>query len=247
VARHSRQRPIPVRWLTLGAATLLALGGCGSADAPDPQQAAVTNGHDPEVECEAEYVVHEDEVHVVYFLEPAAPLECTVTGLAEDVEASWGAEMYDEDMADTDETVDEQGGALTVVNGEATFTTLIPDEPPLLWMVAWVRQGDVDVYHFGRTEWYWEGPMECTPEPVTEGETVECIAENMRPDEPFFWAVMFYDQTGGTVTEFGGEGTTDENGFGAFTFEVPPGEGAVTYSASADQKYDFAAFDGTIR
>jgi hypothetical protein len=102
-----------------------------------------------------------------YFLEPGAPLECTVTGLAADVEASWRAEMHDQDMADTDETVHEQGGALAVVNGEASFTTLIPDKPPLLWMVAWVRQGDVDVYLFGRIDWYgkdrWHAPPSRPP------------------------------------------------------------------------------------
>jgi hypothetical protein len=84
-------------------------------------------------------------------LESGVPLECTVTGLVADGMASWDSELYDEEWADSEEPVHEQGGLLDVADGEARFTIMVPDHPPLLSLVTWVSQGEVDVYVFGTT------------------------------------------------------------------------------------------------
>jgi hypothetical protein len=41
--------------------------------------------------------------------------------------------------------------------------------------------------------------MTCLPDPATEGDTVECRAEGMQPDEQFYWDVMLDDDTDDTV------------------------------------------------
>jgi hypothetical protein len=240
----------------LAIAGMLVLSGCGGAAAPD-EQGAVTVEPRPEetaavnqelrVACDAEYVDHDDGGNVVYLVEPGSPLECTVTGLASDVDATWFAQLFDDDIADEERPTHALEGVLTVAGGEATFTTLIPDEPPLLWLVTEVSQGDRNAYVRGQTHWYWVAPMTCLPDPATEGDTVECRAEGMQPDEQFYWDVMLDDDAGETVVWLDGSGTTGSSGGAVFEFEVPTGEPIVRYGANASQRYDNAGFDGTIR
>jgi hypothetical protein len=197
-----------------------------------------------EVDCGEDYFIDQDE-DVVYFLTPGEDLECTVTGLMTDAEATWGAELFDEESED-EEPFDEQGAALTVAeDGTASFAIEIPDEPPFIWMNAWVEQGDDAVDFYGTTEWYWEGEMTCTPDPVTEGGTVECVAEDMEPDEEFLWWVVFFDDED-DGTELEGDGVADADGVVRFSFEVPAGEGYVGYEAEVDQEFHSAWFEGEI-
>jgi hypothetical protein len=196
-----------------------------------------------EVDCDADSYLDEDD-DVVYLLTPGEALECTVTGLMTDPEATWGAELFDE-MSDDEEPFDEQGGPLVAVDGTASFSIDVPEEPPFIWMNAWVEQGDDAVDFFGETDWYWEREMTCTPDPVTEGGTVECVAEDMEPGEEFFWWVIFFDEED-DGTDLEGEGVADAEGVVRFSFEVPAGEGYVGYEAEVDQEVHFAWFEGTI-
>jgi hypothetical protein len=196
-----------------------------------------------EVDCGEDFYVDEDD-DVVYFLTPGEALDCTVTGLMVDVEASWGAELFDEE-SDDEEPFDEQGGPLVAVDGTASFSIEIPEEPPFIWMNAWVEQGDDGVDFFGETDWYWEGEMTCTPDPVTEGGTVECVAEDMEPDEEFAWWVGFFDEDG-EGTELEGDGVADADGVVRFSFAVPAGEGYVGYEAEVEQEVHFAWYEGGI-
>lgn len=194
MTRQTYRRPGFARGLVLGVTGLLVLSGCGGAAVPDPQ-GAVTVEPDPEqaaavdqdlrVVCDAEHVDHEDGVNVVYLVAPGAPLECTVTGLAPDVDATWFAQLFDDDIADEERPTHALEGALTVAGGEATFTTPIPDEPPLMWLVTEVSQGDRHAYVRGQTHWYWVAPMTCLPDPATEDDAVECRADGLEPDEQF--------------------------------------------------------------
>jgi hypothetical protein len=256
VTRQAHQRPGLGRGLTLGITALLMLSGCGGTAGPDPQGTVIVEpepeqtaavDQDLRIVCDAEHIDHEDGVNLMYLAAPGAPLECTVTGLAPDVDATWFAQLFDDDIADEERSTHELEGVLTVAGGEASFTTSIPDEPPLMWLVTEVNQGDRTVYVRGQTHWYWEAPMTCLPDPATEGDTVECRAEGLQPDEQFSWDVMLDDDTGDTVLWLDGSSTTDASGGVVFTFEVPTGKPIVRYSASAYQRYDNAAFDGTIR
>jgi hypothetical protein len=256
VTSQPHRRRGPVRGLMLGVAGLLVLSGCGGTSGPDPRGAVTIEpgpeetaavDQDLQVTCDAEYVDHEDGVNVVYLIEPGAPLECIVTGLTPDVEATWLAQLFDDDVADSERPAHALEGVLTVAGGEATFATQVPDEPPLMWLVTEVSQGDRDAYVHGQTHWYWVAPMTCLPDPATEGDTVECRAEGMQPDEPFFWDVMLDDDAGETVVGLDGSGVTDGSGGAVFGFEVPTGEPIVRYSASASQRYDNAGFDGIVR
>jgi hypothetical protein len=242
--------------LTLGITALLVLSGCGGTAGPD-LQGTVTLEPDPEesaaveqdlrIVCDAEHIDHEDGVNVDYLVEPGSPLECTVTGLAADVDATWYAQLFDDDIADEERPTHALEGVLTVAGGEATFTTQVPDEPPLMWLVTEVSQGDRTAYVHGHTHWYWVAPMTCLPDPATEGDTVECRAEGMQPDEQFYWDVMLDDHAGETVIWLDGSSTTDSSGGAEFAFEVPTGEPTVRYHADASQRYDNARFEGTIR
>ena len=232
------------------------LSGCGGPAVPDPQ-GTVTVEPGPEqtaavdqdlrVVCDAEHVDHEDGVNRMNRVAPGAPLECTVTGLAADVDATWFAQLFDDEMADSDRPAHALDGVLTVADGDATFTTPIPDEPPLMWLVTQVSQGDRDTYVHGQTHWYWQVPMTCLPDPATEADIVECRADGLQPDEHFYWDVMLYDDAGEVVVWLDSSGTTDANGSVEFTFEVPIGKPIVRYNASAYQRYHNAVFDGTIR
>jgi hypothetical protein len=256
MTRQAHRGPGPTRGLMLGIAGLLVLSGCGGEVVPDPQ-ATVTVEPEPEqtvaadqdlqVVCDAEHVDHEDGVNRMYLVAPGAPLECTVTGLAADGDATWYAQLFDADIADEERPTHALDGVLTVAGGEASFTTLIPDQPPLMWLVTEVTQGDRHAYVQGQTHWYWEAPMTCLPDPATEADTVECRAEGLQPDEQFYWDVMLDDNTGETVEWLDGSSTTDASGAVLFTFEVPTGKPIVRYHASAYQRYDNAAFEGTIR
>jgi hypothetical protein len=196
-----------------------------------------------EVDCGEDFFIDEDD-DVVYFLTPGEDLECTVTGLMTDTEASWGADLFD-DESDDEEPFDEQGAALEIgEDGTASFSIEIPEEPPFIWMNAWVEQGDDAVDFYGTTEWYWEGEMTCTPDPVTEGGTVECVAEDMEPDEEFSWWVIFDDEDEGSEIE--GDGVADADGVVTYSFEVPAGEGFVGYWTVVGQELHFAEFEGTI-
>lgn len=190
--------------------------------------------------------MHEDGIHAMYVLESGVPLECTVTGLVADVMVSWDSELYDQEWADSEDPVHEQGGLLDVVDGEASFVTRVPDHPPLLSLVTWVSQGEVDVFVFGSTALFWLGRMACTPDPAIEGETVECIAEDLTPDEPFSWMVLLHDEAMEQIVP-SGTGRTDDRGTGTFSFEVPTSEAVVGYAASTEQRrYGWAEFAGTI-
>jgi hypothetical protein len=256
VTRQAHRRPGLVRGLVLTVAGLLVLSGCGGTAArdlqgavtvePGPEQAAAVD-QELRVACDAEYFDHEDGVNVVYQLESGSLLECRVTGLAADVDATWFAQLFDDDIADTDEPAHAQDGVLTVANGAASFATQVPDEPPLMWLVTEVSQGDRNAYVHGQTHSYWVAPMTCLPDPATEGDTVECRAEGMQPDEQFYWDVMFDGDGGETVAWLDGSDTTDGSGGAVFEFEVPPGRAIVRYGADASQQYDNAGFDGTIR
>jgi hypothetical protein len=256
VARQPYRRPGLLRGLMLGVTGLLMVSGCGDVVAPDLQgtvtvepepERAVAVDQDLRVVCDAEHVEHEDGVNVVYLVAPGAALECTVTGLAPDVDATWFAQLFDDDIADEERPTHEREGVLTVAGGEATFTTLIPEEPPLMWLVTEVGQGGRHAYVRGQTHWYWVAPMRCLPDPATEGDTVECRADGLQPDEQFYWDVLLYDHSGDTVLWLDGSSTTDASGGVVFAFEVPAGEPVVRYRASANQRYDNASFDGTIR
>ena len=245
-----------MRGLTLAVAGLLVLSGCGGPAGPDlPGAVTVEPGseetaavdHELRLTCDAEYVDHDDGVNVVYLVEPGSPLECTVTGLTADVDATWFAQLFDDDIADTDEPAHAQDGVLTVAGGEATFATQVPDEPPLMWLVTEVSQGERIAYVRGQTHWYWVASMTCLPEPATEGDTVECRAEGMQPDKQYHWDVMLHDGAGETVVWLDGSATTDSSGGVVFEFEVPTGEPIVRYRADASQRYDNAGFEGTIR
>jgi hypothetical protein len=175
------------------------------------------------------------------------PLRCTVTGLVDDVEASWRSELYDEEWADHEVPAYEQGGLLEVVDGEATFLTQVPDHPPLLALVTRVTQDGVDVYAHGSTALFSLGRMACTPDPASEGETVECIAEDLTPDEPFTWMVLLHDEQMEQIA-LDGTGRTDDLGTAIFEFEVTAGESMVGYVASTEQgRFGWAEFAGTIR
>lgn len=256
MARQTYRSPGVGRGLTLGITGLLVLSGCGGPAGPDPQ-GAVTVEPEPEqaaaveqdlrIVCDAEHIEHEDGVNLMYLVAPGAPLECTVTGLTPDVDATWHAQLFDDDIADEERPTHALEGGLTVAGGEATFTTLIPDEPPLMWLVTEVTQSDNTAYVRGQTHWYWQAAMTCLPDPASEGDSVECRAEGLQPDEQYYWDVMLHDGTGDTVLWLDGSSTTDSSGGVVFTFEVPTGKLIVRYSASAYQRYDNAAFDGTIR
>jgi hypothetical protein len=239
----------------LAVASFLVLSGCGGTPAtdarstvtlePGPEGPAVHD--DLHVVCDAEHVDAEDGASIMYLVQPGAPLECTVTGLVADLDASWDVQLFDDDLADVDEPVRTFDGVLTVVGGEGRFTTPVPDEPPLLWLVARVTQGARDAYVRGQTHWSWAAPMTCRPDPATEGDAVECRAEGIQPDDEFHWDVMFDDGSGRTLERLRGTGTTDASGRAVFGFEVPSGRRIVRYGASATQRYDHAEFDGTIR
>jgi hypothetical protein len=199
-----------------------------------------------EVDCGDEAFIDHDG-DLVYFLTAGEALECTVTGLGTDTDedATWGADFYDmeaDDDAPVAEYVDEP---LTVDDeGSATFAIPVPAEPPALWMVALVEQGDLEVVFYGST--VWEGVLDCEPQPVTEGEAVTCTAEELLEEEAFWWWVVLYDAESEEVRELTGEGTADADGIGVFTFEVPAGEGIASYEASAEQDLYAAWFDGDV-
>jgi hypothetical protein len=200
--------------------------------------------HELTVECDAESFIDMDD-DLVYLLEPGVPLDCEVTGLAAGVDAAWGAELYDAG-ADDDDPVDEQGGALDVQEGRATFSIDIPDEPPV-WMYAWVAQGEDEVVFYGVSDaWWFEDTVECTPDPVDEGGTVECVAEEMEPGEDFSWYVEFYDGRGRAVDDLEGDSTADGEGVGTFSFEVPAEESIARYEGLVDQEEYLAWFEGTV-
>jgi hypothetical protein len=88
--------------------------------------------------------------------------------------------------------------------------------------------------------------MTCTPDPAIEGETVECIAEDLTPDRLFSWMVLLHDKSMEQIV-LSGTGRTDDRGTGTFSFEVPTGEAVVGYAASTEQRrYGWAEFVGTI-
>jgi hypothetical protein len=245
VGRTPIRRPAAVGRATAGVAALV-LAACGGADAPVPTPAATVE-QELAVDCEADHVDHEDEVNVVYLVEPGGELRCTVTGLVPDVEARWSAQLFDGDLADSDEAAHEQHGVLRVADDEASFTTDIPADPPLLWLVTRVSQGEREAYVHGQTGWYWEGAMVCLPDPAAEGDTVECHADGMAPDELFYWEVGFGPEPDAMVRMVDGSGTTDERGLAVFGFEVPADERIAHYRATAEQRYDHATFEGEVR
>jgi hypothetical protein len=176
MTRQTYRRPVLTRGLMLGITGLLVLSGCGGTAGPDargtvtpepePEQAAAVE-QDLRIVCDAEHIEHEDGVNLMYLVAPGAPLECTVTGLTPGVDATWFAQLFDDDIADEERPTHALDGVLSVADGEATFTTSIPDEPPLMWLVTEVTQGDRHAYVHGQTHWYWQAPMSCLPDPAS--------------------------------------------------------------------------------
>jgi hypothetical protein len=134
--------------LLLGVAGLLVLTGCGGPDMPEPQgrvtvepgtQQAATIAQELQVVCDAEQAKHlGGEANFMYLVELGAPLECTVTGLAADLDATWHAQLFDDEIADEDRATHEFAGVLAVADGEASFTVPVPRGPPLMWLVTQV-------------------------------------------------------------------------------------------------------------
>jgi hypothetical protein len=209
-----------------------------------------------EVECElpadheepygfGDYFIDEDD-DLVYFLVGSTDLECTGTGLdPEGGEATWSAEFFDLEADDVvvAQILDEP---LTVeADGTAAFAIPVPLEPSALWMNAWVTQGAEEVVFYGST--IWQGGLECEPDPVTEGETVTCSAEEMiLREQEYWWWVVFLDEDGDEVDVIEDGWEADASGRGTFTFDVPAGEGIVGYEAVVEQELYVAWFDGQV-
>jgi hypothetical protein len=229
-----------VRRRRLAPALVVVLGLAAVALPATAQEAQL------EVDCgEEAFLDHDDDL--VYFLTPGEERECTVTGLAPDSEdpATWGYEFYAMEAEDDDPVAEDDELPLDVdEGGTATFVIPVPDDPPALWMIAWVTQGDAEVVFYGST--VWQGILECEPDPVTEGETVTCTAEELLEDEEFGWWVVLFDEEDDEFDELTGEGTADGEGFGVFTFEIPAGEGIVAYEVMAEQELYVAWFDGEV-
>jgi hypothetical protein len=242
--------------LLLGVAGLLVLTGCGGPDMSEPQgrvtvepgpQQAATIDQELQVVCDAEQAKHlGGGANFVYLVELGAPLECTVTGLAADLDATWHAQLFDDEIADADHATHEFAGKLVVANGEASFTVRVPRRPPLMWLVTQVSQGDRQASLRGQTHWYWERPMTCLPDPATNADLVECRADDLHPSEHFHWDVTLYDSFGSAVEWINGSDDPDADGGVAFTFEVPD-KMLYRYRASANQQYHNAVYSGSIR
>jgi hypothetical protein len=229
-----------VRRRRLAPALVVVLGIAAVALPATAQEAQL------EVDCGEETFLDDDE-DLVYLLIAGEERECTVTGLDPDSEdpATWGYVFFDMEAEDDDLVAEDDELPLAVDDdGTATFVIPVPEEPPALWMFAWVAQGDAEVVIYGST--VWQGIIECEPDPVTEGETVTCTAEELLEDEEFGWWVVLFDDEYDEIDELTGEGTADGDGLGVFTFEVPAGEGIVAYAAVAEQELYVAWFDGEV-
>jgi hypothetical protein len=227
-----RRRP-----MLAGLSALMGLALVTTPAAADQEQEQA-QGQRMEVACSAAFHVSADG-DIVYHLPPGGTLECTVVGLLPGIEAHWGAFLYDQEH---DSDFDPQGGPLEVsAAGTASFAIEILADPPFIGMYASVRQGRERVEFQGTTRWYWEREMTCTPDPVPEGGTVECVAEDMEPNQGFEWQVSW-----GVPPGLNGTGTADADGVVVFSFEVPAGEGKVEYRARADQNLHFASYRGAV-
>jgi hypothetical protein len=225
-------------------AGLSILMGLALVPAPAAADQLQAQGQRMEVNCRADYDV-ELNGRISYHLPPGGVLECAVTGLMVDVEASWGAELFDE-MDDEMEPFDEQGGPLVAVDGTASFTIEIPAVPGIpLGMSGRVRQGVKWVFFGGSTSWYYEREMTCTPDPVPEGGTVECVAEDMEPDREFDWEVVFFTSVQPNPREYGA-GTADADGVVIFSFVVPAGSQEDGYWAWLEQGWLTAGYRGKV-
>jgi hypothetical protein len=162
------------------------------------------------------------EEFTFYVTSPGQAVTCEATGLDPDQDVSWNVDFYDlmdgeefafgerdeGDEADEGDEGDEelplhssQGEtrAADEHDGQIEFTFTVPDDIVVFGLFnGHVAQGPEDdpTYHeefFGLIEMEWhEGDMTCEPEPAPRGGDVDCLVEEMAPDEDFEWGVYFF-------------------------------------------------------
>jgi hypothetical protein len=198
----------------------------------DGHETVEVTTEDARIECDAELIDDDNGDEPGYWVEPGQDLDCSAFGLDDAREAHWI--VWFEGMHDDFE--DEDMG--TPVDGRFDFTVPIPNMP--LWFEGLVFQLDddeeplVELHFWGSTDWDWL-ELSCEPNPVPHGGTVTCVAEEMLPDEEFWWWVGFENRRGWTIDDLEGDGVADEGGVGTFQFVVPDDDAIVAYWAVAMQ------------
>jgi hypothetical protein len=225
------------------------------------------------VECDAELLVFEDEEEIeeIYLVDPGDEVDCVAFGLDPEGEGNVSWNVLIAGISEDDEDMEEEQGedGLTAEeDGTLAFTFTVPEEIMFGFLEGVVIQADegedptFEEEFFGFIgPFFFEGEMTCEPDPVEQGQEVECIAEDMAPDEDFTWEVHFFtlremfDDLFGDGPDEGdiedsfepdveGDGTADADGLGAFAFEVPTDRAVDVYFALALQDEFFALYIG---
>jgi hypothetical protein len=252
----------------LAAAFVVAVSALGAAaqEEDDPDQ-------ETGVECDAwteDWFLDEFGMEI-YLVEAHEPVECTAFGLDPELTASWRVDFY-EDLVEFDPPVIEHGDLVETIaetdlapepDGTVTFDFVVPEVWGFGWFEGFVAQGDEgeesyleEFFGIIWEEWV-EGAMTCEPDPVPQGDRVTCTAEEMTPGE-FSWSVEFFTLREFVLSYFFGygmddeeawlteTGTADEDGIGAFAFDVPTDREIELYVAFAAQEVYDAAYAGEV-
>jgi hypothetical protein len=237
---------------------------------------------EPAVVCDAELV--EEDGDEFYVVEPGETVDCTAVGLDDELDVDWEVAVYgitaddllDLDLdLDLDIDLDEDAEPIVVfpgpddapivsVDGEASFSFTIPADLVFGWFEGAVLQfgeAEAPVYEqyfegliFGDFPFF-DGDMDCAPDPASKGGEVECIAQEMTPGG-FEWAVfyiaaedlfdLFFGDGELGEPDDGGEGDADAAGDGTFSFSVPATGDFDLYLAIAEQDEYLALYAGEV-
>jgi hypothetical protein len=228
-------------WLLSLVGSVVLLPVVAGAQPPDEEVA------ESGVTCDAEFDDFEG-----YVVERGTRLECEATGLDPDADATWQVDFFEETWMwdeEEDEPIIEHVGKDGATIGADDHEGVIafgfdtPDDIHFGWFEGEVIQGEQPdhTYHeefFGLVyAVFVDGPISCGPDPARPGDEVSCLAEEMEPDDDYWWHVhlwsareiaerLFLDDDEDGWEEFWdpdleGSGTADEGGTGGFTFDIP--------------------------
>jgi hypothetical protein len=255
----------------------------GAFESGDGGALVLNADHAVGVDCAAE-VIDEFEDAAVYLVEGGELVDCVAFGLDPEGAARWQVEFFEagfpdddfddfvgfiRDVAASSEPVASDGETDRTPEGDGSmsFAFEAPEvDAELGVFVGSVAQGPVgdetyfeEFLGFVLSDFeFVEGAMKCAPDPVRQGATVECRAEEMTTGE-FDWAVKFFTVRelllalvngdvfdGVSDPDIRGVGAADEDRVGTFDFAVPTDGTIEVYVAFAEQEDYFALYAGAV-